>query len=120
MYFLKYLFYFNFEINLLYRRRIFLEILFLSFYNNSIIPYCAKFEKGHFRGVYDLKMDFENCTQYGIILLFPFLSHAPVSLPPASLSLSLICILPLTYPCLSPILVSLCLSLCPTPDQLTN
>ena len=32
--------------------------------------YCASFEKGHFRGVYDLKMDFENCAQYNIILLF--------------------------------------------------
>ena len=32
--------------------------------------YCASFEKGHFRGVYDLKMDFENCAQYNIILSF--------------------------------------------------
>ena len=34
--------------------------------------YCASFEKGHFRGVYDLKMNFENCAQYNIFILFIF------------------------------------------------
>ena len=56
MYFLKYLFYFNFKINLLYRCRIFFEISFLSFYNNSILLYCANFYGRCFIRVYEDKM----------------------------------------------------------------
>ena len=70
MYFLKYLFYFNFKINLLYRRRIFFEILFLSFYNNSIFPYCAKFYgRGFIRGYEDESSVIKLCTvwKYSII-----------------------------------------------------
>ena len=40
--------------------------------------YCANFEKGHFRGVYDLKMDFEKCAQYNIILSWISYTHHPL------------------------------------------
>ena len=57
--------------NLLYRRRIFFEILFLSFYNNRIMLYCANFYGRCFIRVYEDKMPvIKVCTvqQYPIII----------------------------------------------------
>ena len=55
---------------MLYRRRIFFENIFYSFYNNSIMLYCASFYGRGFIRVYEDKMPvIKVCTvqQYTII-----------------------------------------------------